>query len=430
MKQYVMFFLLVFTLFGTLGNRLQSQTIKNSDLVYDDNIQTVLLYRMGDQLTDPVIKLHSDDKLVLEFDDLSSESYNFRYTIIHCDKDWNTSDLNPIDYIDGFSEGDITNYAFSLNAIPAYIHYKLIFPNRDMNIKYSGNYIIKVYLDNDDDENVILTRRFFVYEPLATVATDIPYYPKKLKYTKLKQQIDLTVHLSDLFNQQADQRIRVFIRQNGRWDNMIRNLEPTAVLSNKLEYNYPDGIVFDGGNQFRYFDMKSFYYQAPNIRKIISDKDGYEVILHTDYSRANKPYETYKDIHGMRFIKARNDQETNIEGEYATVDFSLKVPKFENADVYIIGALNDWQLNSNNKMSYDSRYRMYTASMFLKQGYYNYQYAVLAHGEKKADVTLIEGDNWETQNYYKVYVYYRNIVPEYDRLIGYHEFPSFSAKKN
>jgi hypothetical protein len=408
---------------------IKSQTILNEDKVYDRNINTVLLYQTGNQLTEPVIELNTSDKLTLEFDDFSDQTYNFRYTIIHCDKDWNTSDLDQIEYLEGFPEGEITKYTFSLNAIPGYIHYQTFFPTSDLKIKYSGNYILKVYVDNDDDENVIITRRFFVVEPKVTIATDIPYYPKNLEYTKHKQQIDLTIVTPDIFNTQADRRIRVFIRQNGRWDNMIKNLAPTTVLSNRLEYNYPEGIVFDGGNQFRYFDMKSYYYQAPNIRQIISNKDGYEVVLHTDYSRAKKEYETYTDIFGMRLVQARNDQQTDIEGEYAWVDFSLKIPKFNNADVYIIGALNDWQLNSNNRMQYDDQYRMYTLSMFLKQGYYNYMYGVVARGETKADVTLIEGDHWETKNRYRVYVYYRNVMPEYDRLVGYHMFNSFSTSR-
>jgi hypothetical protein len=427
---YQKFSLLLFTLLLVVStNTVQSQIIKNSDLVYDNNIQTVLLYPMGDQLTDPVIKLNSGERLKLEFDDLSSESYTFRYTVIHCDRNWNTSDLQVMDYIEGFSEGDITDYKFSLNAIPSYVHYQAVIPSGDMHIKLSGNYVLKVYLDSDDDENVIFTRRFFVYEELATVGADIPYYPKKLEYTQHKQQIDLTVSIPELFNTQADQRVKVFIRQNGRWDNMKRNLIPTTVLSNRLEYNYPDGIVFDGGNQFRYFDMKSYYYQAPNIRRIISLDNGYDVILYTDNSRAGRQFETYTDIHGMRLVKARNDQETNIEGEYARVDFSLRVSRFPDADVYILGALTDWQLDPDSKMNYDKNRRMYIKTLFLKQGYYNYKYVVLPRGKSVADVTLLEGDFWDTQNLYKVYVYYRNIVPDYDRLIGYHEFASFSAKK-
>jgi hypothetical protein len=401
-----------------------SQTIENKDKVYDDHIQTVLFYQLGDQLTDPVIMLHSKNKLMLEFDDMNDESYNFKYTVVHCDRNWNISDLDPIEYIKGNPEGYIEDFEFSLNAVPSYVHYKMIFPNNEMNIKYSGNYLLKVYTDNDDDENVVFTRRFYVVEPKVNIETKIPYYSNNLEYTRKKQQIDLTIYTPDLFNYQTDTRFNVFIKQNGRWDNMVRNLKPTSVLSNRLDFNYPEGIIFDGGNQFRHFDMKDFHYQSMYIRRIINDANGYTVLLHTDFSRAKKQYEKIADIHGRKFIKARNDQETDIEGEYAWVEFTLKIPEFKNADVYIIGQLNDWLMNETNRMNYDQHFQAYRQKMFLKQGYYDYMYCVVPKGQTKGDITLIEGDWWDTLNEYKIYVYYSNLMPAYDRLVGYKEFLS------
>ena len=418
-KLFLLVILLIVTRITTFG-----QQVRNEDLIYDENIKTVLFYQYGNQLSDPVMMLNSNDRLMLEFDDMSEQSYNFRYTVIHCDRNWNTSDLDQIEYIDGDPEGYIDDFEFSLNAVPAYVHYKMVFPSGGMKLKYSGNYILKVYVDNDDDENVIFTRRFFVVEPQVTVQTEIPYYSNNLDYTRKKQQINLKIFTPDLFNYQADTRMNVFIRQNGRWDNMKRNLKPTTVLNNQLDYNYPEGIVFDGGNQFRNFDMKSFYYQSMYIQRIISDANGYTVILHTDFSKAKKQYEKVADIHGRKLIKARNDQETGIEGEYAWVDFTLKVPEFENADVYIIGQINDWLMNGNNRMEYDQRTQSYKKSMFLKQGYYDYMYSVVPKGKSVGDITLVEGDWWDTLNEYKVYVYYSNMMPEYDRLVGYHEFLS------
>jgi hypothetical protein len=418
-KLFLLVILLIVTRITTFG-----QQVRNEDLIYDENIKTVLFYQYGNQLSDPVMMLNSNDRLMLEFDDMSEQSYNFRYTVIHCDRNWNTSDLDQIEYIDGDPEGYIDDFEFSLNAVPAYVHYKMVFPSGGMKLKYSGNYILKVYVDNDDDENVIFTRRFFVVEPQVTVQTEIPYYSNNLDYTRKKQQINLKIFTPDLFNYQADTRMNVFIRQNGRWDNMKRNLKPTTVLNNQLDYNYPEGIVFDGGNQFRNFDMKSFYYQSMYIQRIISDANGYTVILHTDFSKAKKQYEKVADIHGRKLIKARNDQETGIEGEYAWVDFTLKIPEFENADVYIIGQINDWLMNGNNRMEYDQRTQSYKKSMFLKQGYYDYMYSVVPKGKSVGDITLVEGDWWDTLNEYKVYVYYSNMMPEYDRLVGYHEFLS------
>ena len=409
------FFILIFV----LSSGILFGQIVNKDKIYDPNIQTVLLHEAGVQLTDPIIVLGTGKKLQLEFDDMSDDAYIFRYTIIHCTSDWETSDLEQIEYIDGYFEDDITEYNFSLNAVPQYIHYNLIFPSPNMKLKISGNYIVKVYVDSPEDENVIITRRFFVIEPLVRIKALFPYYPKMLEYTRLKQQIDLKLYTPDLFTAEPMQRMNVTIRQNGRWDNIKSGLKPTSILMNELDYNYRDGIVFDGGNEFRNFDMKSYWYQSPQIRKIISDENGYEVILHTDGPRKDKPYESLEDINGVCYIKARPNQETAIEGEYAWVEFTLNHKKIQNADVYILGQLNDWHLDGRSKMNYNEQINGYNGEMFLKQGYYNYNYVVVPKGEKQGDITIIEGDYWDTFNDYTIYVYYTERIPEYDRLVGY-----------
>jgi len=421
-KSIILISFIIISVFGF------SQSIKNKDLAYDSNIHTVLLYPPNDQLQPPVIRLNSNDKLRLSFDDMSAESYLFRYTFEHCTNDWQTSDLDQMDYLDGFFEGDITKYEFSLNAIPPYIHYDLIFPTPDMRIKLSGNYILKVYVDTpDDDENVIITRRFFVVESLITANVTIPYYPKNLEFVRKKQQLDFTLNAPDLFNAEPMRRINVTIQQNGRWDNAKENIKPTSVVGGRMNFNYRDGIVFNGGNEFRNFDMKSFWYKSMYIREIISEPDGYIVVLHTNQNIANKPYSVNGDIQGRKLITARKEQNPSIEGEYAWVEFWLKQPKINNANIYLLGALNNWQLDEKGKMEYDPNYRMYHGSMFLKQGYYDYLFAVEPDGSTVGDVTVIEGNHWETKNQYTIYVYYTDRVPEYDRLVGYYTFDSFDV---
>jgi len=411
---FPIFFFLLFSI-----NFLYTQTVVYEDKVYDKNIQTVLLHHISNQLKQPIIRLGSDDKLRLSFDDFSEESYLFEYTFVHCDANWQPSDMEQMEYLEGFYEGEINNYEFSFNAIPGYIHYELVFPNPEVRINLSGNYILKVFVDTPDDENVVFTRRFFVVEQMVKVRATIPYYPKNMIYTRKKQQIDLSLITPDLFNAEPEARINVSIRQNGRWDNMKSGLKPTSIMMNQLDYNYPDGIVFDGGNQFRQFDMKSFWYQSMYIRRIVSDENGYNVILYPDVSNARKPYKNEEDINGKKLIKARKDQRTSTEGEYAWVDFTLKQNEIIDADIYILGALNDWKLDKKGRMNYDPSKREYRGDLFLKQGYYNYQYAVVPKGKTKGDITLIEGDHWETDNDYYIYVYYREKVPDYDRLVGY-----------
>ncbi len=409
--QLLLILVMAFPFFGA------GQTV-HTDHVYDGNIENVLLYANGNQLEDPVIELGSADKLTLSFDDLSNRQENYKYTLVHCTSDWHTSDLDPSDYLSGYFEGDINNYRFSFNTLAPYIHYQLVFPQAEIRPKLSGNYILKVYLDDDGDTNVMITKRFFVVEPLVKIAAKVPYYPKNLKNFKTKQQIDFSCYTPDIFSAEPEQRFKVNIRQNDRWDNAFFGLHPTSVTPNELQYNFANGIVFNSGNEPRYFDMKDFWYRSEYIRSITQLKNDYKVVLHTDYPRVGGQYETYKDNHGKMFIAARSDQNPKIEGDYAEVYFSLRMPEISHAKVFILGQLTDWQLNDNSLMTYNGQTHQYEARLFLKQGYYEYWYAVLPAGSRQASVTPVEGSFWETQNTYTIYVYYHNRLPVYDRLVG------------
>ncbi|UBM61803.1 DUF5103 domain-containing protein [Candidatus Sulfidibacterium hydrothermale] len=396
---------------------INGQTVY-TDRVFDSNIKSVLLYANGDQLADPVIKLGTRDVLTLSFDDLSNRQENYKYTLIHCTSDWQPSTLNPSDYLSGYFEGEIRNYKFSFNTLTPYIHYVLNFPNTDISLKLSGNYIIKVYLDDGGDTTVMFTRRFFVVEPLVSVAARVPYYPQNLSYFKIRQEVDLTCSAPDIFSAEPEQRFKITVQQNGRWDNAYYNLHPTSVTPSQLLFRFPDGITFNSGNEPRYFDMKDFWYQSEYIARITQQRNDYDVILHTGYPRTGRQYETYKDNHGKMFIAARSDQNPNTEGDYAQVYFSLKMPQMKNGDVYILGQLTDWQLNTRSKMTYNPQKEEYEAHLFLKQGYYEYWYAFLPAGSVQANITPIEGSYWETRNTYTIYVYYHSRVMDYDRLVG------------
>ncbi len=107
------------------------------------------------------------------------------------------------------------------------------------------------------------------------------------------------------------------------------------------------------------------------------------------------------------------------------LSFFLSYPApLTHGDVYIIGALNDFKLDAKSRMNYNYRLKGYQAYLFLKQGYYNYLYGILERGETSADITIIEGDHWETQNEYTVMVYYRRPGTSFDQLIGHHSLIS------
>jgi hypothetical protein len=149
-------------------------------------------------------------------------------------------------------------------------------------------------------------------------------------------------------------------------------------------------------------------------------KDYYVVELYPNKKRNTQAYISDHDLFGGKVIYLeRQDRVAAIEGDYVMVEFFLEwEPVMTTQDVYIMGAITDWEFDERNKMTYDYERRGYAASLLLKQGYYDYIYAVKERGEEKADVTPIAGNFWETLNEYTIYLYLFDPTQNYDQLIG------------
>ena len=387
--------------------------------VYNDFVQTVLLYPLGEPLKEPIIRLNEADQLQLSFDILGDEAYVYDYTILHCTYDWKPSDLQNIEYINGYQEDQINNYRFSLNTLTSYVHYDFNFPTDNLKPKLSGNYLLIVYGDRPEADQMLFTCRFMVVESLASISASVPQYSRNPDYVKKKHQIDVTINAPNGYLINPQQSLNLVIRQNGRWDNAVVGLKPSYTYSDKMTYEYEEETVFDGGNQFRNFDLKSFKYNSEYIQRITQENDAFVVQLWPSKRRSQTNYVYDKDINGRKLIKARDDQETDVEGDYAWVYFFLDYPvPLTHEDIYILGALNNWNLDEKSKMNYNFERKGYEGKLFLKQGYYNYQYGILERGKQKADVTTIEGDFWDTQCEYSVYLYFKRPGTVYDQLVA------------
>ena len=392
--------------------------VRNDNAVYRENIRTVLLYKSGFELSPPLIQFNTDEKLVLVFDDMDAAYKQYRYTLVHCDAFWNTSDLRQMEYLDGFMDDYIEDYKFSFNTTIPYVNYVVEFPSEYMKIKKSGNYILKVFLDSETDENVVFTRRFMVYEPKVTVqgivenAADLD-----LRYTH--QQINPKIITGNYTFTDAYSNLHVIVMQNGRWDNIFKNVQPRMTNNNEYDFSFQDQPVFSAGNEFRYFDMKTLKYNTDRMQSLQYTKEGYQVYLMTDLPRTNGNYYSEEDINGRKLIASNDARDPYNEGDYAWVHFKLpyKYPLAE-GNLYVFGAISDWQFNPANLMHYNYDLNAYEAKILLKQGYYNYAYAFLENRSNVGDLGFIEGSHWETRNEYIVYVYHRQQGDTYDQLVG------------
>jgi len=392
--------------------------VRNDNAIYKQNIQTVLLYKLGFELSPPIIQLFTDEKLFLSFDDLDGDYKQYRYTVIHCDADWNKSDIQQIEYINGYTDDFIEKYTYSFNTTVPYVNYQVVFPNENLRITKSGNYILKVFLGSDQDEYVVLTHRFMIYEPQVTVEGRIANsVDLDLRYTH--QQVSFRILAGNYYMTDTYRNLHVVVMQNGRRDNLIKNIQPRNIIGNEYNYSLVEELAFPAGNEFRYLDMKTLKYNTDRMQSLQYTQDGYQVYIMADMPRNKGNYVSDEDINGRRLIADNDARDPYSEGDYAWVHFTLHYyPPSAEGTIYIFGALSDWQFNASNLMKYDFEKRAYVGKLFLKQGYYNYAYAFVENNSQVADLGLIEGNYWETRNEYTIFVYYRQVGEFYDRLAG------------
>jgi hypothetical protein len=395
-----------------------SDSLMFSNHVFNERIKTVQLYKEGWNLSYPVLKINTDEKLVLHFDLLGNNIETYYYTFIHCTKDWEKSDIFPDDYMEGVPENQLEEFKSSFNTTVNYIHYKLTFPNNRIRFKISGNYILYVYPVNESTKPV-LTQRFVITENAVKINPDA-HRPLMTANNNSSQQIDFTVAFSGMIINDPYRNIYAFILQNGRWDNSRRNLKPDFLGNNELKYNsLSDKNIFSGGNEYRYFDIKSIRHQTEYVKRIDYLIPNYHVYLFPSENREFKPYFYWQDFNGKYYIAIQEGKVPETDADYVYVYFTLPSKYIaDGGKMYVSGALANWTLNKDNLMVYNYEKAEYECTMLLKQGWYNYEYLFQKDGSLDNIPTKYEGSHYETENDYLILIYYRNPRQRYDRVIG------------
>jgi hypothetical protein len=388
-------------------------TYKNA--TFNSNIKTVLCHKKEEELSLPILNLKADDQLLVSFDDLDADIKDYYYTIIHCNADWTASNLMPSEYINGFTDEPIDDYEFSFNTIQQYTHYQFEFPTIDIKPILSGNYVFKIF---EEGGETIAYERFMVLETKINIEANVRR-ATLAEDRNTKHEIDFSIKHQNLVVADPFSDVKVHIKQNNREDNAITDLTPLFVKNDELIYDYEDDNTFWGNNEFRHFDIKSLRYQSERIKSITFDSTYNHVYLFNDKKRPFDRYSIDPDINGKFLIKSQEGRKTAIEADYAFVHFTLPVDNISYGDMYVIGAFSDWELREDFKLNFNADKKQYEGIIYLKQGYYNYHYALNDTTTKRVDVRFIEGTHYQTRNDYYIYVYYRAVGDRYDRFVGF-----------
>ncbi|MFT3843807.1 MAG: DUF5103 domain-containing protein [Lacibacter sp.] len=426
MKQLKNTFLLILMSF-IAANGFSQQ----ADKVYRSNIRSIKFHVAGDQLSYPVMRLNSGDQLELHFDDMDGGVKYYSYTFILCNADWTPAQISQFDYMKGFSNVRIGTYRNSSIALTRYTHYTSTLPDRNTAPTRSGNYLLKVFL-NGDTSQVAFTKRFLVSDiRVSTGATVLQPFNSAVQ--KTYQKLQLTVNVQNIKPTNLFQEIKVVILQNNRWDNCITNLKPTFVRQNVLEYNTETDGLFQAQKEWRWVDLTSFRLQTDRIEKGDYNNKGQTLYVKPDIERNTLRYMYYRDQNGMFQLGNIEQNNPYWQGDYATVWFRYATPnakELTDKDVFLFGELTNYDLSESNRMIFNSETGLYENKQMLKQGLYDYIYAIKDKRTGLLSTEVTEGNWFETENNYTILIYYRQLGSRADELIGVTQINSLANRPN
>ena len=358
-----------------------------------------------------VLLLDEQEPLHISFDEMSHDVHFYTYTVTMLN-----GDLLSGEYLKGFSTKDITDYEHSMNTSREYTHYWFDFPNEDMVLTKSGDYLISIYEDGNPD-NRVAEVELSVVEPLVKIDARVRANTDT-EFNGRYQQVDVDINTTAL-DIRDPKEIRIVVTQNNRLDNAVTLKQPTFVEPNRLRYINNKALIFEGGNEYHHFDAFSCFYAGVGIDRVYHELGDYHALLFQDEVTQGQYIHQF-DSDGRFVVNAERTSDVDTEAEYMWVYWTLPAEKpWFDGSIYVGGEIFGNEMGLRNRMQYDAQAKVYWLTALVKQGGYDYQYWFCGKGtQNKTTTQRVDGSYWQTENEYTVYVYWRPFGARYDRLVG------------
>ncbi len=380
-------------------------------------IRSMKVMKEGEFMASPSIRLGSDERIVVNFDEWGEDYSDLQYRLIHCGSDWKPSGMLDSEFLDGFNIADIDDWAFSSNTFVHYVNYRIIIPNEQINPMLSGNYIVQIFERENPDET-IAEARFSLSEEVAGVKGTVSSSTDRGINTEW-QQLELDIVPTNVVIEDPYTMLRVDITQNSAPESKKTLHTPSRMEGKEIVYSHQPELIFKAGNEYRRFETVRAGYDDMHVDSMRFFNRNYHAWLAPDRERASKEYSYDQTQQGRFLVREYNSTDSDLGADYITVHFRLDTPEVVGADVYVDGEFTCYLHDESSRMRYDYKEGAYLLELPLKQGSYNYRYvAVPRRGERKPDSSLIEGNKHETRNEYRVQVWYKPVGGRYERLIA------------
>lgn len=401
-----------------LTTTIFAQKVDTEVRIFNKNIHSLKVAPVDKPYGVPILSLEADNQLNVNFDLIDYDVHYLRYSIKHCNADWQPSQLIESEYVSGFNQADITDYAQSEGTFTHYFNYNFVFPNEDMQILKSGNYLLSVF-EQDDPDKILFQTRFSVCEHTVNVAVETTSRTD-IDYNNGHQQVSFEVSYKPGTINDPYGELTAIVTQNSRTDNAVVVNKPMMVGGNKVTYDHNPALIFNAGNEYRRMETVHVNSLNMGVSRIQYFEPYYHATVVTDQPRNETQYLYDQTQYGRFTIRNAEATDSYYQSDYMITHFTLKptvlLPK---GKLYLQGEFTQGLPPSATLMNYEPESGTYTCDIMLKQGHYNYQYLFVPDGTNVGQTSYIEGDKYQTINEYLVKVYDRPMGERYDHFVGY-----------
>ena len=303
---------------------MPSKVFSQAGKIYGDNIRTLQVIVDENPLLPPVMELRKHQHIEISWDELSHQYHRYIYHIQHCGSDWTPSDeIFESDFLSGLNDQPVENYEKSFNTVQLYTHYSLRFPNENVALLLSGNYLVQIFEDGSSVEESVLEARFSIYEKVVSIRSEVSGNTD-IDFNKGNQQVSLAIGYGTLNVVDPQREITTVVMQNRRWDNCVVLQVPNIRNTTGIEFTHNRNLIFPAGNEFHKFEILDVNRTAMGVDKMEWFEPYYHATLFPEKVQHNYSY--IEDQNGIYVLRSSDDEDDEITAEYIWVHFNLSTP--------------------------------------------------------------------------------------------------------
>jgi hypothetical protein len=382
-----------------------------SRVVDYDRIHSVQLHPDKSETALPVVEMNSGMKLRLAFDLVEEQARPLTVYFYHADRNWER-DLTASEYLTSFNQDEILDYRASGATVIPYVHYEYSFPNRSLDFKLSGNYILRVSEQGRENE-ALFERSFFVTEQSTPIEM-------RLDQVMVAGMRSTSVQPSVLFsapdaNSSVFDYSVCFIRNSEIGERRCVTRPSLDVQPDMSFYLQPDDSF--GPQAANFFIDLSEMRTGGRIERVNQQPIPWRIEIAPDYARFSGT-QLAPFLNGQSVIRSANRYltEPDYSSEYVNAVFKYITPDGGPIDgsLVIVGSFTNWESNPDNTLRWNELNGWYETRILLKQGRYEYAYLsdnLALHRAKNNGLPQIG-------NRFTSFVYYHDLFAQTDRLLA------------